>query len=52
MSIAFNKMNTAAVVIGIDDYKGRPLTSAVNDALQFRRALIDLGLVLITKLPC
>jgi hypothetical protein len=43
--VYFRDMETAAVVIGIDDYKGRPLTSGVNDALAFRKALIEHGLV-------
>lgn len=38
-------MKTAALVIGIDDYKGRPLTSAVNDAMAFRSALLEHALV-------
>jgi len=38
-------MTAKALVIGIDEYKGRPLTSAVNDALAFRATLINLGLV-------
>lgn len=38
-------MSAAAVIIGIDDYASQPLTSCVNDALAFRRALLELGLV-------
>jgi hypothetical protein len=38
-------MRTAAIIIGIDEYVSRPLTSAVNDATAFRQALLDLGLV-------
>lgn len=39
-------MNDArALVIGINDYAKQPLTSAVNDAVAFRRTLIDLQLV-------
>jgi hypothetical protein len=38
-------MTIAALIIGIDEYAHAPLTSAVNDALAFRRALIDLDLV-------
>ena len=38
-------MTAQAVIIGIDDYANEPLTSAVSDALAFRQALIDLGLV-------
>ncbi|UCC86207.1 MAG: caspase family protein, partial [Anaerolineales bacterium] len=37
-------MRTAAVIIGIDEYVNRPLTSAVNDARAFRQALLDLNL--------
>jgi len=33
-------MQTAAVVVGIDKYSRNPLTSAVNDALAFRDALL------------
>jgi hypothetical protein len=38
-------MRSAAVIVGIDDYATQPLTSGVNDAMAFRRALLDLGLV-------
>ncbi len=38
-------MRTAAVVIGIDAYANKPLTSAVNDAHAFCQTLIDLQLV-------
>ena len=38
-------METAAIIIGIDEYAHQPLTSAVNDAKAFRQALIDLNLV-------
>ncbi len=38
-------MNSAAVVIGIDDYATKPLTTSVRDALAFRQSLIDLHLV-------
>jgi Caspase domain len=38
-------MNAYAVIIGIDDYRVSPLTSAVRDALSFRDALLELGLV-------
>ncbi|MDQ6941607.1 MAG: caspase family protein, partial [Candidatus Eremiobacteraeota bacterium] len=34
-----------ALIVGIDDYETQKLTSAVNDAVAFRSALIDLGLV-------
>ena len=43
-------MNRVAVIIGIDDYAGRPLTSAVNDALAFRKCLIDHRLVAEDKI--
>jgi len=38
-------MPSAAVIVGIDNYKNNPLSSAVNDALAFQRALLDLKLV-------
>jgi hypothetical protein len=38
-------VNAVAIVVGINDYRDQPLTSAVPDALAFRDALIDLGLV-------
>ncbi|WP_147451034.1 caspase family protein [Corallococcus llansteffanensis] len=38
-------MKTRALVVGIDDYRFQPLTSAVNDAQAFARALATLGLV-------
>jgi caspase domain-containing protein len=38
-------MNAYAVVIGVDEYKVQPLTSAVRDALKFRAALLELELV-------
>ena len=38
-------MNAVAVVVGINDYRDQPLTSAVADALAFRDALTGLGLV-------
>ncbi len=38
-------VNTAAVVVGVDKYARQPLTSAVNDAVAFRDALVSLGLV-------
>lgn len=38
-------MSAVAVVVGIDAYRGQPLTSAVRDALAFRDALLRLGLV-------
>jgi uncharacterized caspase-like protein len=34
----------AAVIVGIDAYQNEPLTSAVRDALAFRKALIDFDL--------
>lgn len=34
-----------ALVIGIDEYKQSPLSSAVHDALAFQKQLVDLGLV-------
>jgi len=34
-----------AVIIGIDDYRAWPLSSAVNDALAFRDKLVDSGLI-------
>lgn len=33
-------MQTAAIIVGIDNYATKPLTSAVNDAYAFRDALI------------
>jgi len=47
-------MQTAAIIVGIDHYATKPLTSAVNDALAFRDALIahqivdPQGIVLLT----
>jgi hypothetical protein len=38
-------MDARAIVIGIDQYAGDPLTSAVRDAQAFRDSLIGLGLV-------
>jgi hypothetical protein len=38
-------MHTRAIIIGIDRYAGRPLTSAVRDAETFRDRLVGLGLV-------
>lgn len=38
-------MNSVAIIIGIDDYAHKPLSSAVNDARAFRQALLDLQLV-------
>jgi len=38
-------MNSAAVIVGIDQYIESPLTSAVNDAKSFRQILLDLALV-------
>jgi hypothetical protein len=38
-------MTTAAVIIGIDNYVGQPLTSAVNDAQAFQQTLLKLKLV-------
>jgi Caspase domain len=38
-------MSAVAVIIGVDDYPQQPLTSALNDALAFRRALLELELV-------
>jgi Caspase domain len=38
-------MTARAIVIGINDYPGQPLTNAVDDAIRFRDALIELGLV-------
>ncbi len=37
-------MTTAAVIVGIDDYRLEPLTSAVRDAVAFRDVLIELKL--------
>src|SRR5262249_22071102 len=38
-------MRSVALVIGIDAYSFRPLTSAVADAESFKREIVDLGLV-------
>jgi hypothetical protein len=38
-------LSAIAVIAGIDDYGFRPLSSAVNDAVAFRDALLELGLV-------
>ncbi len=38
-------MNAVAIVVGINDYRDQPLTSAVPDALAYRDALVGLGLV-------
>ena len=38
-------MKTAAIVVGVNAYANRPLTSAVNDAKAFREALIKHELV-------
>ncbi len=38
-------MTARAVIIGIDDYASMPLTTAVNDAVAFRAALLKHGLV-------
>ena len=38
-------MPSAAVIVGIDSYATQPLTSAVNDALAFRDALVSQGFV-------
>lgn len=38
-------MRSAALIIGVDEYAGRPLTSAVNDAVAFRETLLELGMV-------
>lgn len=38
-------MKSAAIVVGINAYRDQPLTSAVPDALAFRDALTELGLV-------
>lgn len=37
-------MNVTAIVVGVNAYERVPLTSAVNDAVAFRRSLIDLSL--------
>src|SRR5450756_1004931 len=36
-------MTSKALLVGIDDYAGHPLTSAVHDALAFKSSLIALG---------
>src|SRR5207245_7403021 len=33
-------MTTAAVIVGIDNYESNPLTSAVNDAVEFKDTLL------------
>ncbi len=38
-------MTSAAVIVGVNAYTSKPLTSAVNDADEFRKALIKYGLV-------
>jgi hypothetical protein len=38
-------MKAVAIIVGINDYRDQPLTSAVADALAFRDALTSLGLV-------
>lgn len=38
-------MKSAALIIGVDEYADRPLTSAVNDAMAFREALLELDMV-------
>lgn len=38
-------MYSAAVVVGVDDYEERPLSSAVNDAIKFRDTITALGIV-------
>jgi Caspase domain len=38
-------VKAVAIIVGIDDYRDQPLTSAVNDALAFRDALVELDLV-------
>lgn len=38
-------MPSRAIIVGIDGYAERPLSSAVNDALAFRRKLLELKLV-------
>jgi hypothetical protein len=38
-------MSAIAVIIGIDDYASKPLTTAVRDAMAFRDALLALNLV-------
>ena len=38
-------MRTRALVVGVDAYAKSPLTSAVNDAVALRQALLDLDLV-------
>jgi hypothetical protein len=43
-------METAAVIVGIDDYANCPLSSAVNDALAFRQFLFDFDLVSVQNL--
>ena len=36
-------MRAVAVIVGINDYKDQPLTSAVNDANEVKDALVGLG---------
>ena len=38
-------MKSAALIIGVDEIADRPLTSAVNDAMAFREALLELDMV-------
>jgi hypothetical protein len=38
-------VNAVAIIVGINAYRDQPLTSAVSDAVAFRNALIELGLV-------
>jgi hypothetical protein len=38
-------LKSAAVIIGIDNYAFKPLSSAVNDAREFQSTLLELGLV-------
>src|SRR3989337_1230655 len=43
-------MSSNAIIVGIDAYAERPLSSAVNDARMFRRRLIEFGLVAETDI--